>query len=331
MYAIEIDKGGRIQIAAMMCAIVMLVFLAAPATAQEDGKSRSGYEDIPRFGGPSSVGAQLEEDSKAPEAPVFRFDGLQRGLKPYFDFKERLNKDRGLSFGFDYTPLLQVASDSLEGEDKAAGGIFRFFGNWTLFGRDSGNTGSVVFKAENRHNLGNSIPPQDLGFAVGYFGLTSGPFSNIGWGVTNLYWKQKLNQDRVSFIAGVVDPTDYVDVYGLVNPWTAFSNLVFLTDPTIAVPNQGFGFSVGAMATDNIYITGGLADANGDATKAGFDTFFEAREYFYHIEAGWTSSQERIYFDNIHITGWYADERAKAQVPTRLCIRRHHQQCGTQR
>jgi porin len=70
------------------------------------------------------------------------------------------------------------------------------------------------------------------------------------------------------------------------------------------------------MATDHIYVVGGLADANGDPTKPGdwFDTFFNDHEYFYHFEVGWTSSQDRIYLDNIHLTGWYADERDEAQV-----------------
>ena len=170
---------------------------------------------------------------------------------------------------------------------------------------------------ENRHTLGTDIPPQDLGFEVGYFGLTSGPFSDFGWGMTNLYWQQKFREGRLNFIAGVVDPTDYVDIYGLVSPWTAFSNLVFLTDPTIPVPNQGLGAVFGAMATDNVYVVGGLADANGDPTEPGdwFESFFDDREYFYHLEVGWTSSLERRYFDNIHLTGWYADERRQAQVP----------------
>ena len=32
------------------------------------------------------------------------------------------------------------------------------------------------------------------------------------------------------------------------------------------------------------------------------------------MEFGWTSSQERIYFDNVHLTAWYADEREAALV-----------------
>jgi porin len=185
-----------------------------------------------------------------------------------------------------------------------------------VIGRDNGNTGSIVFKVENRHRLGTEVAPQNLGFEAGYLGITGTAFSDYGWGLTNLYWKQRLNQGRISFIAGAVDVTDYVDVYGLTNPWTSFQNLVFLTDPTIPAPNQGLGVAFGAMATDHIYVVGGLADANGDPTKPGdwFDTFFNDHEYFYHFEVGWTSSQDRIYLDNIHLTGWYADERDEAQV-----------------
>jgi porin len=299
--------------------LILVAFLtgtmALPVTAKEDSKTKSGYEDVPQFGGPSSTGAQLEEDN-AVAVSLLRFPAIDKALKPWYDWKGRLNKNYGFSFGLDYTALGQAVSDSL-GEDSAAGGIFRFFGNWTVLGRESGNTGSIVYKVENRHTLGTDIPPQDLGFEAGYLGIPGTAFSDYGgWGLTNLFWKQRLNQGRFSFIAGAVDATDYVDIYGLTNPWTHFQNLAFLTDPTIPVPNQGLGAALGAMATDNIYVVGGLADTNGDPTEPGdwFDTFFNDSEYFYHFEVGWTSSQDRIYLDNIHLTGWYADERDDALV-----------------
>jgi len=285
-----------------------------PAAGGQNSKYKSGFAEIPQFGGPSSVGAQLEEDN-VEKVPLLRFPAIDRALTPWFDWKGDLNENYGLSFGLDYTALAQGVSEN-PGEDNAAGGIFRFFGNWTLVGRDSGNTGSIVYKLESRHRLGTDIAPQGLGFEAGYVGLTAAPYSDFGWGITNLYWKQHFKKKRFSFIAGVVDATDYVDVYGLANPWTQFQNLVFLTDPTIPVPNQGLGAGVGVMATDNIYVVGGLADANGDPTDPGdwFESFFDDQEYFYHLEIGWASSQERIYFDNIHLTGWYVDERENALV-----------------
>ena len=308
-------KGnGRNRIVGLLCALFLIGALALPAGAQESTDTKSGFEDVPQFGGPSSVAGSLREDDEV-KKPLLRIEGIDNALKPWFNWKAGLNKNYGFSFGTDYTALGQIVSDSL-GDDNAAGGIFRFFGNWTVIGRESGNTGSIVYKVENRHRLGTDVAPQNLGFEAGYLGITGTAFSDYGWGLTNLYWKQRFDQGRFSFVAGAVDATDYLDIYGLINPWTSFQNLSFLTNPTIPAPNQGLGAAFGAMATDNIYVIGGLADTNGDPNKPGdwFDTFFNDREYFYHLEVGWTTSKDRIYLDNIHLTGWYANERENALV-----------------
>ncbi|UCE89053.1 MAG: carbohydrate porin [Pseudomonadota bacterium] len=312
-----IDGAMQNSARTFLCAVCQLTAIAAMCLFSPEPvqAGKAGFEDVPEFGGPSSVGPTLKEDDEV-KTPVFRWDGIQRGLQPYFDWKGRVNKQHGLAFGSDYTLLYQGASEGLGGEDDAAGGILRLFGTWTALGRDSGNTGSLVYKVENRHKIVTDIPPQDLGFAIGYAGLTAAPYADYGWGLTNLYWKQRFKQGRISFVAGVVDATDYIDVYGLVNPWTAFSNLAFSTNPAIPVPNQGLGAAVGAMVTERLYIIGGLADANGDPTEPGdmFDSFFDDNEYFKHIEVGWTSSQDRIYLDNMHLTLWQVDEREKAGV-----------------
>ena len=294
--------------AVFIAVVVSLIFgMTSSLYAQQ-----STPEVTSHFGGPNSVGGQLKKDGEA-TAAVPLSDDL---LEPYFDYKERLEKDYGFAFGVDYNALFQVATES-PGEGTAAGGVFRLFGQWTLIGRDSGNPGTFVYKVENRHRLSTDIAPQDLGSETGYLGLTAVPFSDIGWALTNLFWNQQLLDNRLAFVAGVVDTTDYVGVYGLVSPWTAFSNLAFSTDPTIPAPNQGLGAAVSVRATDNFYVLGGIADANGDPTDPGdsFDSFFDDAEYFTHIEVGWISSFEKRFSDNIHLTAWHADERKEALVP----------------
>jgi hypothetical protein len=82
------------------------------ATAGEQSRrSKSGFEDVPQFGGPNSVGATLSEDDEVSK-PWFRLEGIDKALKPWFDWKGRLNKNYGLSFGLDYTALGQGVSDS---------------------------------------------------------------------------------------------------------------------------------------------------------------------------------------------------------------------------
>ena len=287
----------------------------AEHTAVTNKASKSGYQEMQEFGGPSSVTGVLKEDDTVKQT-LFRFDGMRQVFKPYFDFKAKLKSDFGLSLGADYTALYQWANQSL-GADDAAGGIFRFYGDWTWFGRESGNTGSFVFKVENRHRIGTQISPKDLGFEMGYAGFTAPIYADYSWGVTNLFWRQRFLEGRVSLVAGILDVTDYLDVYGMVNPWTSFNNLAFLTSATIPAPNQGLGVGIGAMLTDNIYLIAGFADTNGDPANFtdNFDTFFNDGEYFTHIEIGWTSAQDSIYLDNVHITAWHADKREQALTP----------------
>jgi len=290
--------------------------LVLPAAALEDVDTdggESGYDDIPTFGGPGSVGEQLKEDDEVKQ-PYFRFERIQRGLKPWFDWKRRLNDEHGLSFGLYYSALYQNATNSA-GEDDAAGGMLQIPVSWTFSGRGTENTSTLVFKAEHRHRLGTDIAPQDLGFDAGAVSITGTQFSGFGLAVTNLYWHQSNKGGRLNFVAGRVDPTDYLDIYGLINPQTAFMNLAFSTNPTIASPNQGFGAAIGAALGEKGYIVGGFSDANAKATTSGFDTFFSDREYFKHFELGRFSSFDRRYFDNTHVTLWHADRRDDAGVP----------------
>ena len=141
------------RIIALTIVLFLIANMGLAATASEDSDSR--YENVPEFGGTSSVGVQLKDDADDRS----QFSGFKQALKSYNDFKERLNKEHGFAFSFDYTAMYLNVNKSLT-ENNAAGGILRFYGSWTLLGRDSGNTGSLVYKIENRHKLGTDIPPR---------------------------------------------------------------------------------------------------------------------------------------------------------------------------
>ena len=295
-----------------------------PETARSSEDSPAGnYEEVntssdessSQFGGPNSVGATLKRD-ETDKPSIIKYDPFKSLLTPYFNLQKRIKNKYGLAFSFDYHALIQTATESL-GDKTAASGVVRFFGKWELVGRDSGNTGSFVFKVENRHRLGTDIAPVALGSEIGYAGLTTTTFSDRGWELTNLFWEQLLFGGRLEFIAGVVDTTDYVDVYSMADPWTGFDNLVFQNNPTIPLPSQGVGVAGGLLITNNIYILTGFADTNGDPTDPweSVNTFFDQSEYFTHIELGWISSLENKFTDNVHVTAWYADKREKEDVP----------------
>lgn len=279
------ERANLIAISIRNSPFAIGALLAATTLAAQESAS---------FGGPSSVGGQL---AKAPE------------VRPWHPDADNLK------LGFDYSVFGQSASKG-SGVTDAVGGVARFYGTATLFRDDAGGTGALTFKVENRHRLSDTYAPQDLGFGIGYVGLTSVTYSNAGWILTNLYWDQTSADNRFAVVAGILDVTDYLDVYAYANPWADFSNLSFSTNPTIPSPNQGLGLAARAMLSDNIYVVAGVADANGDPTRPenAFSSFFDTTEFFTHAEIGWVSSFADRFTDNIHLTLWHADERPEAGV-----------------
>lgn len=295
-------------------AAILVMTVSTPALTQERSQSKTGIEFPPRFGSPDQVDNRIEEDESSISTII-----EQRLSEPYFQWKKKLQENYGLAFGVDYSMAYATASDSPSGaEDSAGSGIGRFFGSWELVGRESGNAGAFVWKLEHRHRY-TDIPINAFGFNLGYAGLIGAPFSNQGFRWTNLYWRQSLNQKRITLLGGFLDATDYVDVYGLASPWTGFLNFAFSTGTlTMPLPNDAaLGAAAGAMVTESIFLIGGIVDRNADPTDPfeGFDTFFSDNEYFKTIEIGYTPSRDRIYLDNAHITFWHADERTEAGEP----------------
>lgn len=287
--------------------------------AQANGSSNTQnptmgvYQDIPQFGGPISVGGQLAEDS--PIEPQFRWQRFNDRLTPWFDFKGQVNEQRGLQFAVDESLFYQVATQSL-GESQGASGLVRVYGQWEPFhGCECDNQGLLVFKVENRHRIA-TLTPFDLGFEAGSLTPTGTFFNEFDFGLTNFYWKQYLFDRDLVLAIGKIDVTDFIDVYALMNPLTHFINLSFSTNPSIAVPNQGLGVATGGMLTDHVYFQAGIADANGQPNRSGFDTFFDDKEYFSYAEIGLTSQRDRIFVDNTHLTFWHTDARQNAGTPS---------------
>lgn len=297
--------------------IVAAILMGRPAMSAE---GESAYEDIPEFGGPGSVGVQLKEENK----PAPTGDFIKDLMPGWFETKERVMNDHGLGYGINYSTLYQKANNSV-GEDQAWGSILQLPASWTVINnKDKRSSGTFVFKLENRHKIATDLAPQDLGLGtfgpdgvagLGAVSIVGTQFSDKGWILTNLYWQHKMRDGKLNYVVGHIDNTDFLDLYGLINPQTAFMNLNFSTNPSIGIPDQGFGGYGGVAITDNIYVVAGLMDAGGSPDKPGesLNDFFDQNEYFTHIEIGYTTAFERRYFDNIHFVYWESDEQTNDQ------------------
>ena len=269
------------------------IFVASPAFAQDDSEAAAPAG----FGGPDAVANKMADDNLSLN-----------------EWRQNLKEDYGFSFSLDYTSVVLSANETFS-DSTGAGGIARAYGTWDLWNEGAG---TLVWKFEHRHAYGDTSPFDFSMGQIGYVGLQEPPFNDSDFRTQNLYWRQRLNGGRSTLLAGVLDATDYVDAFALASPWLHFMNFAFSTgSAAIGLPNDAaVGVAYGTMMTENIYVIAGITDTNGDPGKPfeGFDNFFSDNEYFTSVEIGWTSSHDRIIFDNTHLTVWHKDRQVEAGV-----------------
>ena len=140
-------------------------------TTRPSGRShRSGYGHRPSFGGPNSPEGQLEEDDRVTKSKFqFYLPLFDREMQPWFDWKKQLSERHGIEFTGHYVTLYQTLSDSLEDPRDAWSGFLRTTFKWTLLGRGTKDTGSIVVMVDHRHRY-LDIAPADLAGQAGYLG-----------------------------------------------------------------------------------------------------------------------------------------------------------------
>ena len=307
MEKVHVDKdeqGERMKIKLFSIMYLLVGFCAVASVVQaSEGASESNIRPLLAT---DEVENQITLDREA--NPLYE----SKLLAPIHDWKNEVAERTGLNWSLDYSTLFMSVNNS-PGEDSASGGMVRFFGYWDLLNRGGPNKGSLNWKVENRHSY-TDIPPSGLGFESGYVGLFEPPFSDQQTRLTNLYWKQYVAEGTWAFVAGFLDATDFVDVYLMASPWTGFNNFVFSTgSAAMDLPNDAtLGIAAGGMVAEKVYIQAGIADANSDPTEPfeGFDSVANESDFFKWIEVGFTPKQDKLYFDNVHITFWHIDERA---------------------
>jgi porin len=292
--------------------VAVAVAIATSAAAQD---ASSPFNPVPQplgLGGPQSAGAQQEadrerrlQDSRNPD-----FDAL---FDPIEQAKERLAETTGLNLSFDYQVLYQTATASLAGTHDGAAGQVRLIGRWNLLNKSGPNPGNLVFILENRHQIGGGVTPAGLGGAIGYAGVTGTTFGANGNSLSVLYWEQVLAERDAGFVIGRIDPGDFTDILGYVNPRATFQNFSVLFNPVIPLPDPGFGLGAGSMITDQIYALGLISDANGSLTDVKW--LPGGAELFKYAEIGWTPSREERYSTNVHLGAYHVDARDMVGVP----------------
>jgi porin len=307
----------KVQLATLFLALLVVQpILAQESGAEEDNGSQSGYDDLPEFGGPESVGNELKRNDAEQES-TYQFDGMQRALAPYFDWKRKIQDKNGVALGAQLYTLYQDASSSLDGrDDDAFGNIFRFQGNWTVFKRDNGNLGRIEWRVESRSNFGSFQAPGSLGSATGVATLAPGfAYSdNFDLDLAILNWTQGFKDGRAGYAVGRLGFDVYVDAFPFQTFSRGFINRSFILNPSLPTTGVGaIGGVVKGFVSDKLWLGAQIHDANAASGEFDFDTVQEG-EWIKAVEVGYAPSFEQRNAHRIQFTYWEKDARMLAGV-----------------
>jgi len=287
----------------------------ASATEAEDS-TQSGYDQLQQFGGPEGVSQTLKRDDEKKES-TFQFDGLQRGLKPWFDWKRRIQEENGVALGVQFYALYQDASSSLDGrDDDAFGNIFRFFGKWTVYEHENGNTGRIEWRVESRSNFGSFQAPGSLGSATGIATVVPGfAYSDdFDLDIPIVNWTQGFANGRAGYAVGRLAFDVYLDAFPFQTFSRGFLNRSFILNPTMPTTGVGaIGGVVKGFVTDRIWLGAQMHDANAASGDFDWDTVEEG-EWLKAVEIGYAPSYEERNAKRVQFTYWEKDERTLAGV-----------------
>ncbi len=282
-----------------------------PSQFQDTVPSKSGYSGLLVVGGNNTTSADLKSDDEV-KATWLNLDLSDELFGGYYRLKGLTKRKLNIALGTDYMFLTQVASFS-ESDRNATSGIFRFFGVWEAFNTKRGWVGELQAKVENRHRIGKGGLPRTLGYEAGA-ALSTASFKDFNWGLTNFFWKQVFQKQRMGLVIGIMDAGDWLDLFPSLNPYKFYLNEAFFNSPTTALPNQGFGVAAEADLVSRLYVAGGIHDANGEAQNFLVDnlnSFFGTQEYFTWVELGWRMSDRYSSGETIHVTYWQQDARTE--------------------
>jgi len=238
------------------------------------------------------------------EAPLDRFVASLRS------FEERT----GLRVNFAYTMLFQQATGG-PGDRNGAAGDIDFMTAWTLLGRGTENTGTLIFTGEYRFKMGEQTPSQ-LGGVLGTLTNVTSAFNGRGWVVRDVYWLQRLLDGKLRFLIGRADISDFIGGMRMQNVNNSFFNRAFSGNAAVAYPaGHGPAAGLSIVPNDFFYVSAGIQNSYSTTTTISLNTLDEG-DFFYAAEIGITPNFEGLGRGRYRVMGWYMDNRPQLNLPS---------------
>ena len=268
----------------------------------------------------AEVAAGTEADTV--EAQIAQRDGLIRkfGGGPNVEWwqlwsrkREELFERLGLQMAVSYHALFQgtPAGDGLTG----SAGELTLNGSWYWFGEGKERPVDLRFRLRERHAY-NGKAPSELGEALGALWGTTRGFTDAGFEVPDLYFRQRLLNRNLELRYGQMVIDSQFDSHSLRGAKRSFLNQAFAANPAVAFPRFGAGATLRWERDDGLDLTGGFSTVQGTQAGDQVDFSFGSGAMFIALQAGYDFAGWGGDAARVQGLMWYSDAVEEAQLPS---------------
>ena len=229
-------------------------------------------------------------------------------LKPYEDAKKWLLDKANLEVAMEQLFIYQRATGGRNPKDTGISN-FALFGQWHLIDHPFFGKGSLGYSFERRDNLADAT-------ATEFFDEVGTVWDTNDYGISTrdrtalkqLWWEQKMADDKLVFTIGKLDPANYYDRNSFAGSGSKkFISQPFVINPTRLFPSEALGANISIYPHKNYFVSFGFNDANGKPTTTGFHSIDES-DFLKAFVLGLTPTFKGLGQGNYRFTAWHTDE-----------------------
>ena len=288
---------------------LLLLLLSVPAVvwAEDAVKDPLAVEDtkpLEKEAADSIEGALEQRDELV-------YDPRRRSLFPdfYYPFrKKQLDwwQKLRVEFALTYDLLTQHYNDADVSVAGTAGDL-TLSGRWLLAGHRFNKPIYLAFRLRDRRAYSEYAPSDIQGQTDLLWGTVDG-FNNSGFQVPDLYFDQRLFDDKLSLRYGQFSIDSFVDKHTMRGAKRYFLNQAFSSDPTVNFPSYGAGFAANWKPNERWEFTAGISNIQGVEGDVQVDFSLDSNALFGAVQAAYSFTGLDGKAGRLQLMGWGGDE-----------------------
>ncbi len=188
----------------------------------------------------------------------------------------------------------------------AASGDLSLSTRWQVIKRESGMPLILAARVRDRHAIGVRSPTDLRRETNALWGYADG-FTDAGFEVPELYFEERLFQNRLLLRYGQMAPDDLLDDHRLRSAKRSFLNQAFASSPAVGFPGAGLGWAARWTSPKGWDVTGTLSNLESSNVDERADWSWNADALFAGLQLGMDYEGWRGHAGRLQVLLWNGD------------------------